>query len=202
MSGEIAQEALAQLFVLALVFGFVAGAIYDVFRIRRIAINIPILWHFEDFFFMLACAVCFCVFFFVQSSGKVRGFAFAAAIAGLLIYRYTLGRLVIRCAEKIISFVKRLVRRLLLPPIRFVKRILRAVWKRISGALRRVWLRYARRRSERFLSDFERSVLVGFSGNSRSQKERKNIKTSAKRPKRISRKKKGRKREGKRNEKK
>jgi hypothetical protein len=163
VSGEISQISLARLFLLSLVFGFVACAVYDLFRIRRIAIRIPILWHFEDFFFMLACAACFCVLFFVKSSGKVRGFAFGTALVGAGMYRYTLGRLVMRSAERIIALVKRILRRVLLPPVRLLKRIFRAFWTKISDAFGRVALKIKKKRSERLLREIEDSVLVGFS---------------------------------------
>ena len=60
MSGELSHILLAQLLFLSTLFGFLAGALYDVFRVRRIAVKIPLLWHFEDFFFMI-----FCVFWLI-----------------------------------------------------------------------------------------------------------------------------------------
>ena len=176
MSGEISQISLAQLFLLSLAFGAVACAIYDLFRIRRIAIKIPILWHFEDFFFMLACAICFCVLFFVKSSGKVRGFAFGAALVGAGIYRYTLGRLVMRSAEKIIAAVKRILRKVFLPPVRLVKRITCALWTKISDAFERSALKIKKKRSEKLLCEIEDSVLVGFSRRRPKKKKKKEYK--------------------------
>ena len=84
MIGELSHIALAQLLFLSIVFGFFAGALYDIFRIRRIALKIPILWHFEDFFFMVFCGAVYSLLFYALNSGRVRGFAFAGGIVGLL----------------------------------------------------------------------------------------------------------------------
>ncbi|MBQ1226440.1 MAG: spore cortex biosynthesis protein YabQ, partial [Clostridia bacterium] len=118
MIGELSHLALAQLLFLSIAFGFFAGALYDIFRIRRIALKIPILWHFEDFFFMVFCGVTYAVLFYALNSGRVRGFAFVGGIVGLYIYRKTLGRLVMALSERIISFVKYILRKIILPPIK------------------------------------------------------------------------------------
>lgn len=167
MSGEIAQSSLALLAVLSAAFGFVAAMLYDVFRIRRIAINIPILWHFEDFFYMVACGVSLSVLFYAQSNGKVRGFAFALAICGFYIYRKTLGRLVMAMSERIIRFVKYILKKVVLPPINFVKKLLLRVLgfvKRIFVAIfKKVTLSYRRRKTQKQIKTFVEAAEHGFS---------------------------------------
>ena len=180
MSGEISQSSLALLAVASLAFGLIAALIYDIFRIRRIAINIPILWHFEDFLFMVACGFAFSVIFYEYTSGKVRGFAFASAICGFYIYRQTLGRLIMAASEKIIKFVKYIFRKLLLPPINFVKRVLLSllgfVKKRICALLSLIGLLLKRREARRQIKDFVSASRSGFVGknkiNSRKNKRK------------------------------
>ncbi len=166
MSGEIAQSSLALLAVLSIAFGFAAAMVYDIFRIRRIAINIPILWHFEDFFFMVLCGVSFSVIFYAQSSGRVRGFAFALAIGGFYIYRKTLGRLVMAMSEKIIQLVKYIFKKVVLPPVNFVKclllRLFTLVKKLVSKICMRILLRSQRRKTKKQIRLFVEAAQDGF----------------------------------------
>ncbi len=166
MSGEISQSSLAVLFLLSIAFGFAAALMYDALRIRRIAVNVPILWHFEDFFFMLGCGVIFSILFYAQSSGKVRGFAFAGALGGFYIYRKTLGRLVMAASERIIRFVKYIIRKFVLPPINFVIKLLKKgfdfIKKRISSVLRRLLLISEKRRTAKQIKAFTEAAEQGF----------------------------------------
>ena len=166
MIGELSHLALAQLLFLSTVFGFFAGALYDVFRIRRIALKIPILWHFEDFFFMVFCGVTYAVLFYALNSGRVRGFAFLGGIVGFYIYRKTLGRLVMALSERIINAVKYILRKIILPPIKFVvrmiKRALGAVVHLISLIFGRIYLKIEGAKTKKQLKAFAQSALYGF----------------------------------------
>ena len=166
MSGEISQSALAALMLTSVALGFAFAALYDLLRIRRIAINIPILRHVEDFLFMTCVGVSFAVAFYAHSSGKVRGFAFAGGLLGMLVYRKTLGRLVMAASERIINFVKRVVRRIVLPPIRFAARLIRrfaaAVVGAVKGVLGRIELACARRRTKKRFRELALLALGGF----------------------------------------
>lgn len=166
MIGELSHIALAQLLFLSVVLGFLAGALYDVFRIRRIAIKIPILWHFEDFFFMVLCGVVYAVLFYALNSGRVRGFAFAGGIVGFYVYRKTLGRLVMALSERIINAVKYIFRRIILPPIKFViglvKRAFGALFHVISLLFGSIYLKIARNKTKKHLRAFAKSASYGF----------------------------------------
>lgn len=166
MIGELSHTVLAQLLFLSVVFGFFAGALYDIFRIRRIALKIPILWHFEDFFFMVFCGVVFAVLFYALNSGRVRGFAFAGGVVGFYIYRKTLGRLVIKMSEKIINAIKYILRKIILPPIKFVtgavKRIFKAILSVISLIFGKIYLKFARMKTKKHLRAFADSASYGF----------------------------------------
>ncbi len=179
MSGEISQSSLAVLLLLSVVFGFVAALLYDALRIRRIAINVPILWHFEDFFFMLGCGVVFSILFYVQSSGKVRAFAFAGGLGGFYIYRKTLGRLVMAASERIINFVKYIIHRVVLPPVNFVIKLLRraaeTVKRTLFAVLGKITLRAEKRRTAKQIKAFTEAALFGFgekNKNSRNKMKR------------------------------
>ncbi len=168
MSGELSHVALAQLLLLSLLFGFAAGALYDVFRIRRIAVKIPVLWHFEDFFFMIFCGVVYSLLFYALNSGRVRGFAFAGGIAGFCLYQRTFGRLVMSASEKIINFIKYIFRKIVTPPIKFVIRIVKRVLTLAAGlaamVFGKIYLKIARSKTKKRLKAFAESAFDGFLG--------------------------------------
>lgn len=173
MSGEIAQSSLALMLFLSVLFGFVAALAYDVFRIRRIAINIPILPHFEDFLFMIACAAVMSVIFFAQSSGRVRAFAFFGALGGFYIYRKTLGRLVMGAADKIIRLVKYLFGKIVMPPIRLVRRILKRLGRMLEKFFRALMLKIRKKKTDRLLCEFVNEASYGFGDKKYKRKPRK-----------------------------
>ena len=166
MSGELSHILLAQLLFLSTLFGFLAGALYDVFRVRRIAVKIPLLWHFEDFFFMVFCGAVYSLLFYALNSGRVRGFAFAGGIVGFYVYRKTLGRLVMALSERIINAVKYISRRIILPPIKFViglvKRAFGALFHVISLLFGSIYLKIARNKTKKHLRAFAKSASYGF----------------------------------------
>ena len=166
MSGELSHILLAQLLFLSTLFGFLAGALYDVFRVRRIAVKIPLLWHFEDFFFMVFCGAVYSLLFYALNSGRVRGFAFAGGIVGFCLYRKTLGRLVMAASERIIAFVKYIFLKVILPPIRFVmniiKRALMLAARTISLVFGKISIKIGRTRTKKKLETISKSARRGF----------------------------------------
>ena len=115
---------------------------------------------------MLFCGVAYAVLFYALNSGRVRGFAFVGGIVGLYIYRKTLGRLVMALSEKIINFIKYILRKIILPPIRFVvgtvKRAFGAVAHLISLIFGKIYLKIARTKTKKHLKAFAQSALYGF----------------------------------------
>lgn len=152
--------------VLSVCLGFVSAFWYDAFRIRRKAINIPILPHLEDFLFMLAFGAAMAVIFFVKSSGRVRAFAFAGALGGFYLYRKTLGRIVMAASDKIINLVKLIIKKIILPPLRALKRAVTAVLTRLKNTLSAIYriidLTLRRNRTKRYIRAFAEAALDGF----------------------------------------
>ncbi|MBQ7334900.1 MAG: spore cortex biosynthesis protein YabQ [Clostridia bacterium] len=131
---SISQSALAWLYLYALILGMCLGAIYDLLRITRVflgvhysrraakrlqEIRLPflspyrkkkenralgIVVFFEDLFFCIFAGIAMILLFYIQNNGKIRFPAFLCAGAGILLYRATLGRLVMLFSE-VIAFV-------------------------------------------------------------------------------------------------
>ncbi len=142
MSQELSQGALVALFSFGLLFGFAFGALYDVFRIRRRYFQkknskkllTRLLQGFiigiEDFIFFLMLACVSCVLFFVFSMGRVRLLLFVFEGLGFLVYRVTLGRLLMGISDvicKLVTMTLNAVKKyLILPVFEFVSRPFRA----------------------------------------------------------------------------
>ena len=167
----ISQLSLGRLFLYALVLGVILGIVYDLTRLtrlffgahynRRVAkhlrrIELPflplqkekgesralgIVLFFEDLLFCLGVGIALILLFYEVHNGKVRGPAILCCGAGFLIYRFTLGRLVMLSFEFVAYFLETAVRYAVFFiswPIRVVKRqIVKCVVKFYDGAKKR-----------------------------------------------------------------
>lgn len=85
--------------------GAVFGAVYDLFRIFRIAVPLPAgVIVAEDVIYFAFCG--FMSFFLAMTVnfGQVRFFILLGELLGFLLYYLTLGVLVMKCAQQIIAF--------------------------------------------------------------------------------------------------
>ncbi len=146
------------LLLVSFAIGLCLGAIYDVFRIRRVALRLAVgrptaekglrafvcrhLWKIdgwlcfgEDVLFFLFGTVVFILADFKLYFGIPRWYAYGAALAGAVLYRVTLGRLVMGVSEQLIRFVVRVLRlvrdRMILPLGKAVGRRVNALGKEI-----------------------------------------------------------------------
>ncbi|MBO5295117.1 MAG: spore cortex biosynthesis protein YabQ [Clostridia bacterium] len=174
---SISQSALAWLYLYALLLGLGLGAVYDLLRITRVFlgvhysqraakrlqnIRLPLLSPYrrkkekralgvivflEDLTFCLFSAISFILLFYIQNNGKIRFPVFLCAGAGFLLYRATLGKLIMLFSEVIAFFLETTARYaafFLLYPIRKICGwIGSTIKKAVSNCL------YARRRSLR-----------------------------------------------------
>ncbi len=101
-------------FVFSLMLGVFLGVVYDVFRLVRIVLpkNNTVIF-FEDIIFCLFATFSFLLLAFNFGSGRIRGFAAAGTVVGFSLYYSTLGKLVYKANERIISFIKRIIKCLL-----------------------------------------------------------------------------------------
>lgn len=154
-----------QLFILLLysaTVGAALGVVYDFFRIFRVAFcqsdgakeKKPKHWFsflngvifLQDIAFWIITAVVTILFTFMANRGQVRLFALTGQLAGFSLYYFTLGRLVYKAAERIINFIKRILRwvkrKIIMPVVRTALR----VYKKIaSKVLHRYLVLYTKR---------------------------------------------------------
>ncbi len=150
----VLQEKLVLLFLYSLVLGFVLGFVYDYFRIRRLCFSYAktdvntadnkkkyrqltenVIVFFEDVLFGFICSVFVCIFLYYVNSGRFRSLAFVGMIIGFIVYRKTLGKLVIFCSGYVISFIKRLIKTLLLYTLIPIFRLIVFLFKNTVGKL-------------------------------------------------------------------
>lgn len=108
-------------FLQACLLGAALGALYDIFRILRIAFPPgKVALFLQDLFFFALCAILSFLFLLTASDGIVRMFLLVGELIGALLYHCTLGQMVIRAAGALIAGVKAILRflnRFLVQPV-------------------------------------------------------------------------------------
>lgn len=98
-------------FLLALGMGFLLGILYDVIRIIRISISRGrALVVVCDFIFCALACLCTFLFCLTVNEGEIRLYLVLGEIAGFFTYYFSLGVIIFSCSEKIINFIKKLLR--------------------------------------------------------------------------------------------
>lgn len=122
MQGEYLLHSALALWSVAL--GAFLCAVYDVFRLFRILKkqNAVVLF-ICDVAFCIISAVCMMIMFFNLSYGRMRAYAFVFALAGFLIWRFTVSRAVMSLMKRLVTAVYNLLNSAKMRVKRFIKRI-------------------------------------------------------------------------------
>ena len=177
---EISQVSLAWLYFYALLLGVAAGFLYDLLRITRVFLGVhysrraakrikelrlPLLEKrkkrvesralgtvvfIEDLLFCLVAGVAMILLFYGANSGRIRMLAFVSATAGFLLYRATLGRLMMVFSEVIAFCVETAVRYALFFLLYPIKRTLKFMKKRCAATKLRAKNASQKRNRRRF----------------------------------------------------
>ena len=140
--------------------GVVLGAVYEIFRLRRMAFSFArtdkagiadtVITALEDVIFLIFCAIVMILIAYKLNFGIPRWYSYGAAILGVILWRKTLGRLVIKLADKIILTVKRIFKtvfgRILLFPIRLALKIIRKQIQKIEKNRAKAYTRVYQRK--------------------------------------------------------
>jgi len=104
-------EQQVSVFLLSLLVGAALGALYDVFRISRVAFyTSPEVVFLEDVLFFVICALTTFFFGLTVIEGMLRAFLLIGELLGAIFYHLTLGKLVMRVSIKIITIIKAIIR--------------------------------------------------------------------------------------------
>ena len=124
--------------------GIILGALYDIFRIRRIAFRGKalkaadfILTLIEDMAFLIFATITMILLSYKLNYGITRWYSCGAAVAGVFLWRKTAGKLVIGLADKIISLIKHTVgwifKMIISPPMHLLHSIAEKAIKKIEN---------------------------------------------------------------------
>jgi len=102
-------------FLVSIFFGFLCGLYYEAFRFIRIAFkHFSVIIVIEDLFYFLSSCILFIVLIFCAGDGTVRGYAILGVILGFSFYYFTIGKIMLKFSEKIISVIKSFLLRVFL----------------------------------------------------------------------------------------
>lgn len=171
----LSQRGLCLLFLFSVGIGAFLGAVYDCFRILRVAFpmgrgrevsrSVRVLERtvvfFEDIIYALFASVTVNLFLFNLNDGQFRIFTLIGSALGFFVWYCTVGRIIMRCANAIVAFIRRVLsfflRLLVWPVLRLVCKLCRRVKKKLAV----FWYRIQSRRTERkFLSAAEREFRI------------------------------------------
>lgn len=103
--------------------GVIAGAVYDLFRIkRRLFGHFPLVVFADDVLFMLFCGTLVLLCAYAFNDGNFKWYELPCMFFGFSVYRLTLSRIVIGLCFATINFLKKLLKRILFPLARLVQR--------------------------------------------------------------------------------
>ena len=129
-------------------FGFLLGLYYDVFRVARLIMHSSKrVIFFEDLVFFVSAAVFTFFFALTVTGGEMRLYLFLGLVIGFAAYYFTIGRVVMACAEAVARAILTAWHwfwHLVFAPFRLLGRLLRrpAVFlqKKLENALKKIGL--------------------------------------------------------------
>ena len=136
-------------FLYSILLGALIALFYEPLRFLRVLFchKTPLI-AVEDFLYCIFSAICFLFLTYALSYGEIRWFGVLGTLSGALLYRFTLGRLIRRCTEKLAIALKR------------VKRVLdKRVFRPIASALQRSIARRKSRRAIRLDHSIQKRLL-------------------------------------------
>ncbi len=135
------------------IMGLIFGAGYDIIRVLQVLCGIrskkheklkhtlskgpPVFWLYfvGDLAYMLLVTAVSSIFLGEYNHGMLRWYLVLPCVAGLLLYRHTVGRLVMAVSETIAGLLRRVLTHILVRPIRWLLQRLLQVGKTILGAV-------------------------------------------------------------------
>ncbi len=137
---EISVAEQMQMFLFSILFGLFLGALFDAFRILRLALPSGKAAVFlEDSIFLILAAILTFLFIYKTNFGDIRFYLLLGTILGALLYYFTIGILVMKSARAVIKFVKKFilaVLKVILKPLRKIYWFFSPFFKKITQNLK------------------------------------------------------------------
>ena len=153
----LSQRHLVTMLLYAGAVGFGLGLVYDLLGILRLVLlggqeptavawrRVGICLRFVgDFLFVMITALAMILLSYYTNDGRLRAPAVLGAAAGLLVWRRTLGRVLLWLRDRLLARIMRLCARILGVPCHLVARLVRWLTKPLAGPAKRL-VAYLRR---------------------------------------------------------
>lgn len=147
MTQYLSQWTPAKLLLTSFLMGIGLSAFYDLFRIRRRLTRglgrrlSVLLMSLEDVIFFIVAGIACALMFYVICNGEVRMLGLIGIPPGFILWRLTVGRLLMAFLDRILALFGRIARflwrRIALPPVRAVSLFAASLAGRIGGWFRR-----------------------------------------------------------------
>ena len=138
----------ANIFLYSIAGGMLIAFIYDAFRIKRKAVRTKTLViYFEDFIYWIIVALVMFAVIYCSNDGEPRGYIFAGAIIGVIVYALLLSKLIVRSSLAVLRFLYRVfgtVWSIITYPFKIALKILGIPAVFLLGALKKA-LKYLKR---------------------------------------------------------
>jgi len=126
-----------QLFWISILYGAGILLLYDAFRIiRKVIKHTAIIIAIEDlvYWIMVGCIVFSLLY--TYNNGSIRGYAILGMAIGMLIYSFTISRVILAGVQKIITVLKNVGKKYLQKPYRNFKKQLQKIQKAVKIAIK------------------------------------------------------------------
>lgn len=124
MPGSIGSQ--ISIFLYSAISGAIIAFIYDVFRIKRKAVKTrALVLHIEDFIYWIIVALVMFTIIFYSNDGELRGYIFAGAFIGVILYVTFLSKIVIGISIAVLKFLSnvfKVVWNIIIYPLRVIAR--------------------------------------------------------------------------------
>ena len=126
---EISLEQQSLCLLASFLMGLILGLIYELFTFFRLLSKKKFLWFLWDFFYMLVFSL-FCIIFSIAySEGRVRYFTVLGTVCGILLVRFTLGRVLTPMFRKIAELCGKIIKIVTEIESKFAKKVLQVITK-------------------------------------------------------------------------
>lgn len=117
----------------AVVLGCCVGLLYDLFRVIRVRVRLPLLAGLLDFLFWVSVTVSLFIHAVVAQQGVVRGYMIAAVLGGAVIYFCAVSFLVLKIGY-LVADVFSIIWNILTTPIRLILALVKKIIEIIKKA--------------------------------------------------------------------
>jgi len=166
-------------FAYSIVLGLIFGAFYDIIRLIQLSCGIVsflgndrgmsrkpaafAIFALLDTLFMLMCTAAFSVFLYAVNKGGFRIYLLCGIAAGMTVYHYTVGRIVVFAAEKSVRAIRLAVKTVIVKPICLIVllawRLIRFIVRCTVGRLVKLILTaFGMMRTERVMRRIKRDI--------------------------------------------